>query len=190
MRTFFSSFKKYDWIFLAVIGVTFFLLIQQYIPALEDFHYRFKRPIRPNWEIVTSFNEAVQSQCEDYYTTNGRVVIHTFVQWFCGQDNPVGFFLLSTFAFVLLIMGMLYLIRKRGNAYLFEVPLLFILLLLLTPDIGTSYLGHIAFVVNYLWSSALYVWFIIAFLKVEKNVDSLSLSVKICLALFALVCGL
>ena len=85
MKNFFRSFSKWDYLFFAICGIAYFFLIRQYIPCVEDLIYRFSKvdetPILSLWD-------AIVSQMYDYLHLNGRFLVHTLVQWFCG---PAGF---------------------------------------------------------------------------------------------------
>lgn len=190
MKEILSKFNKWDYVFLALLGMGYCFLIIQYIPCWEDIYYSFDRSANEYSCWIASLNDAIRSQCYEYTHVNGRFLVHVLVQWFCGCTGPIPFFIGSTTAAILLIMGIVYLIRRRDNkSYLYEIPLVTLLLLLFIPRISITYLGHIAFTMNYMWGSCLYIWFLILYLKLLNNEIKLNWWKNILLCLYAAICG-
>ena len=161
--------KKSDYIFLAVIGILFFILIRQYIDIVEDTLYTLVHPDY-NRRVLT-IHDAILSQINDYQVHNGRFLVHAITQYLCGSKyGHELFFMLSTLAFILLVLGVIKIIRlditNKNDKYVFILCIFFFI-----PVIGRVYLGHISHVVNYLWSSTLFIWFYYTFrlLKNKKN---------------------
>ena len=162
MKEIFNRFNKYDYCFLGLVGVAYYLIIAQYIPCMDDMRYAFDCSDIDNWAWINSFSDALRSQSYDYLYRNGRFAIHTIVQWLCGCGYWHIFFLVSTFSFIALLMGLVYLIRRMSNSSkIYEIPALAIILLLFTPQAGATLFGNMALVINYLWSAAAYIWFIV-----------------------------
>lgn len=152
------------------------MLISQYMQVHEDLSYCFSSA---NESPIASFYDAIASQAYCYMNSVARFWVHTFVQYFCCLGNKTSFFIISTIMFLILNLGLLYIIRQEFGRRISDKYIILGWLFLMTPLVGISYLGHIAFVVNYLWASALNVVFIallIRFKKVEgKKLNTLSL---------------
>lgn len=164
-----------DLIVYLLIGIVYYALICQYVGAEDDVMYSYLRAIADDeiyhyWSHpIKTLSDVIKSQLCDYKFWNGRITIHTVVQILCAFDwgKPV-FFLVSSFSYVLLIIGIqkitFIIANEKTNALLITT-----LTLLLIPHIGKTYLGNISFVVNYLWTSTVSVWIIYFFLKLSGN---------------------
>lgn len=187
MKNFFRSFSKWDYLFFAICGIAYFFLIRQYIPCVEDLVYRFSKI---NNTPIDSISDAIFSQIYDYTHINGRFLVHTLVQYFCGMTNPVIFFVISSIVFAVLIMTMTWLVRFLNFTIISADKYVLTLgILLLIPRIGMTYFGHIAFVINYLWSSAIYVCFLAIYIYLKREKPSCKTWQSILLCLFAFIAG-
>lgn len=161
------------------------MLISQYIQVHEDLSYCFSCA---DGSPITSFYDAMASQAYCYMNSVARFWVHTFVQYFCSLGNKTSFFIISTLMFLILNLGLLYIIRQEFGRRKSDKYIILGWLFLMTPLVGISYLGHIAFVVNYLWASALNVVFIDLLVKFkkekEKKLNTLSLISIFILSLF------
>lgn len=143
-----------------IASVLYYLLISQYIGAVDDIMYRYMRidgHIR--WDIpVNSFSDAILSQSEDYFSRNGRFLVHTIVQYLCGMSwGKYVFFLLSTIVFGLFLAGLIKIIKCINNGRCQPV-FVFVLLMTLVPIPGQTLMGNMSFTLNYLWTSTASVW--------------------------------
>lgn len=168
--------RKYDYFFLLCTGVAYFLLIKQYIDAVDDIMYSYVREnSHINWNHpVKNLFDVILSQSNDYLERNGRFVAHSIVQLF--KSSTIGaymFFILSSIVFVLLQLGIMRLYQIISNRNYNPILTLFLLFVLL-PDPGHTYIGNIAFTVNYLYSSTLMVWTLYWFHRIstEKTIIS------------------
>lgn len=187
LRTFFSSFSKTDYIFFALCSIAFYLLIRQYIPCVEDLYYIFSSA---TGEYLTSFKDVIISQAHDYMHINGRFLVHCIVQYMCAISGPIPFYIISSLSFGSLIMGLTWLVRHQTNLSLkVDKYLLVLSLLFFIPQVGMTYLGHIAHVANYLWGSAVYVWFLCLYLYINDSEIQYKWWQTTLLCLFAFVAG-
>lgn len=162
-----KNLSKSDIISLFIIGCLYYFQIRLYVNPVEDVMYAYIRTLQGGdfSRPISSIFDAISSQYCDYQTMNGRFINHVFIQYLCGM--PWGkelFFLFSTISFVLLILGikrLVYELSRRDVSVL--IP--FIFLLLFTPVPGRTILGHIAFTINYLWTSTVVIWFIVLFIQ-------------------------
>ncbi|MGN0235860.1 MAG: DUF6056 family protein [Paludibacteraceae bacterium] len=188
MRHFFRQFTKQDYIFFALCGVVYFLLIRQYIPCnWDDLSYRFVCG-EDAYNYIDSIGDVLMSNVYAYLHINGRFLVHCFVQFFCGFGGKQLFFICSTLMFLLLLMSILYIVRKKTHSNMDKYWLLLGLLLLI-PIPGVTFIGTIAFVVNYMWSAAIYTFFLCLYFHIKEDNISYHWWQNILLVLFALVCG-
>lgn len=186
MRHFFRQFTKYDYLFFAICGIAYYFLIRQYIPGFDDLYYRFSRT---EGTPITSFSDAIIAQAHDYMQINGRFLTHVFIQLFCSIWSIVPFYIISAFFFMLLVMGMTWLVRHfygttSSDKYLLVTGLLFTI-----PVIGMTFLGLVAYIINYLWSAAIYVTFLCTYFYLRDEHPILSLWQSIALCSGAFVAG-
>lgn len=176
---------KSEYLLYGIITILFYVLISQYIQVHEDLSYCFSSA---DGVPITSFYDAMVSQAYCYMNSVARFWVHTFVQYFCSLGNKDSFFIISTLMFLILNLGLLYIIRQEFGRKISDKYIILGWLFLMTPLVGISYLGHIAFVVNYLWASALNVIFIASFIRLKKiegkRVSTLSLIFIFILSLF------
>lgn len=188
MRHFFRQFTKHDYIFFALCGVAYFLLIRQYIPCnWDDLSYRFVCG-EDTYKYVDSIGDVLVSNMYAYLHINGRFLVHCFVQFFCGFGGELLFFICSTLMFSLLLMSILYIVRRRTYSSMDKYWLLLGLLLLI-PIPGVSFIGTIAFVVNYMWSATIYTFFLCMYLHIKEDNITYHWWQNILLVLFAIICG-
>lgn len=134
-------------------------------------------------ETINSVYDVLISQYHHYFNNNGRSIVHTVVQLFCGLlgkncYNVFAAFLFGVFAIVLCKTCY----REKSIGVNACVPLLFVFLFCPEP---TCYYDGIAYGVNYLWSETFCLLFVIYFLK-KYNTSYLTL---LLLALLSFVAG-
>lgn len=76
----------------------------------EDLSYCFSSA---DGSPITSFYDAMASQTYCYMNSVARFWVHTFVQYFCSLGNKTSFFIISTLMFLILNLGLLYIIRQE-----------------------------------------------------------------------------
>lgn len=175
--------RKIEYLYLIITAILFYVLINQYMQVHEDLSYCFNAV---DGTLITSFYDAIVSQAHCYMNSVARFWVHTFVQYFCSLENKTVFFVLSTIMFLILNYSLVYIIRNEFGKRKSDKYIILGWLFLMTPLVGISYLGHIAFVVNYLWASALNALFIALFinLKSAKNSSIFTVIVISVIALF------
>lgn len=191
MRHFFRQFTKQDYIFFALCGIAYFFLIRQYIPVLDDFRYHYRYDDWP--QPIQSFTDIFKSQTYHYIHTNGRFVVHCIVQFFCGFGNLTSYFILSSLVFVFLLMNATLLIKRdlpfdtqKAGSISCIFPLL---LLLFIPQVGIFFFGSVAFTVNYMYSTAVYLCFIWIYYEVKDTPLDWKIWECIILSLVGILCG-
>lgn len=191
MRHFFRQFTKQDYIFFALCGIAYFFLIRQYIPFFDDFIYHYRCDDWP--QPIQSFTDIFKSQTYHYIHTNGRFVVHCIVQFFCGFGNLTSYFILSSLVFVFLLMNATLLIKRdlpfdtqKAGSIRCIFPLL---LLLFIPQVGIFFFGSVAFTVNYMYSTAVYLCFIWIYYEVKDTPMDWKIWESIILSLVGILCG-
>lgn len=191
MRNFFRQFTKTDYIFFTVCALAYFFLIRQYIPVLDDFRYHYCYHEWP--QPIRSFSDILKSQAYHYTHVNGRFIVHCIVQYFCSFGGLLSYYICSSLIFVLLLMSATVLIKRDLPQDMKEtgsIRCIFLLLLLLfVPQIGIFFFGSVAFTVNYMWSTAVYLCFLLLYFKVKDNVANYNLWECLLLILLGVLCG-
>ena len=158
--------------FLFAIFIVFFYVMDRYaISNIDDWRYAFFcEPDGENnlsvfkddftREPITSLADAVNSQKQDYFKTNGRFIIHVLVQYCCGILTMRQFVVINTFIFALFVLCV---IKLTDASPLNKSHLLTILMgiWLLIPFKGITFMGNISLSINYLWAAAFNLLFII-----------------------------
>lgn len=152
--------NRADWIFVFVVSVFFYFLNRTYIQLSDDIGYAF---IHPTAKRIYSVLDALSSQANAYIYENGRFLVHTVVQLLCcSKAGHEAFFLLNSCFFAALLIGIIVIVRSEKHSEVNGIPyVLLCLILLLTPSTGQVLWIQIAYAVNYLWVSAIIVWFYI-----------------------------
>jgi len=149
---------------LAFIILAFgFFQLYQYNLFLDD-DYLFSAYTGTDHPI-TSIKDALQSQWVAYMTWNGRFVIHTIVHLFCSIWGVALFSILNTLMYLVFFWLMFKLTVFSKKQVFIKGFVLLIILWFLIPIQGVTFLGNIAFSVNYLWASVA----LLAFLMVYKK---------------------
>lgn len=188
MKDILHKFGKRDFVMLCAFGIMYALLLVQYIPYLDDLFYTFVDTNDGEWKRVECFRDALDGQIDDYFSVNGRFIVHLLVMCFCGFVGHIPFYMLSTFFAVLLVAGLVYMVRRDCEENIIDVPLLSVILFCI-PTAGLVFLSDISFNVNYLWGACFTVWFLIVYLRIWQDNARLTLWQKILLSIFALLCG-
>lgn len=188
MRHFFRQFTKTDYLFFTVCAIAYYFLIRQYIPCnWDDLAYCFDYS-KEGYQYIDSIRAVLASNAYAYTHNNGRFLVHCLVQFFCGYGGAQAFFIGSTLMFTLLIMSLLYLVRRRTHSRIDKYWMLLGLMLLI-PLPGVIFIGTIAFVVNYMWSAAVYAFFLCIYFHIKEDNIRYAWWQNLLLILFALVCG-
>lgn len=162
-----KRFSRTDWIVFALVWVGFYLLDRLTFYCRDDMIYSFIEYPDNSLERITSFAQIWWMQCHDYLFHSGRFIVHVLVQCFVNLWGFTAFEIVNSFVFVAFYAGMLKLVRR----HLSQTPcdhLILILLLASVNEVGTFFLGIVAFVVNYLWPACAMVWFLIMLDKARR----------------------
>ena len=156
--------------FLILIG---FYLLNRFSPFItDDYFYAFVIKSGANdgvYEPISGLSDVIRSQSCAYLHQNGRFVVHSIVQLFCGLWGMKAFVIFNSIMFLLLVMGISKCIRYYRKPYKYDAILIFLLLLLFIPIFGKTYLGNISFSVNYLWTSTAVIWWYYLLISQRNN---------------------
>lgn len=163
-----SLFRKQDYVFLAVVFIAFYFINSLYMQVHDDVTYTFF-----NGERNVSWADAIVANAYDYLHVNGRFIVHTFVRWMCGGHRVHFYALGCAFSLCLLLASSLAIIRRKVQTAGCDKYILLTLLCVLTPQFNMTFMGNMAEVVNYLWTGALVMTFMLC-LDVAKDKKHLS----------------
>ncbi|MQS52647.1 DUF3329 domain-containing protein [Companilactobacillus mishanensis] len=153
----------------------------------DDYVYRFvyQKPVPTDNSQIINTLLIPQSQINHYFNWNGRFVAHTIVQFFMQFNNKLIFDVFNSVAFIGLIVLMSLIVRtitgKKLNAFLLMVT--FVYLWYFIPDFGQTVLW-LSGSGNYLWTSLIYLGFILFCLKRDKS-NKLSIVIAVILGFLA-----
>lgn len=169
-----------------IIGVVFYLLDRENLFINDDLNYAMNHV---TGEPVRNLFDAIQSQGYDWFHQNGRFIIHTLVQCFCGFLGSELFWVFNTLIFLFWLKGIVtYMNITIGK----ECNMLAILLLgavMMVPAWNITNLGYISGAINYLWGGCAYLWFVIWYIKSRECTQSVSVANGVCIALVAMIVG-
>lgn len=184
-----------EYVFYLLVAVCYYSFLRLYIPTGDDINYSqymYADPASGRYDEsivrpIESLRDAIETQCSDYMYRNGRFLVHTLTQYFCGIAGARAvFFLLTSLALPLLLMGFVRLTRK-GNGGSSDKYCLLALLLLLWPDVARVMWGNNAFIMNYVWPSVAGIWTLVFFRMLTQGL--VSRTGKVGMVLFALIAG-
>ncbi len=181
------GFEYREWIFFVIAGIVYYFLARQYTIGVDDIIYMYVQGT--DWEPIRTLIDIFKSQAWAYNHYNGRVLAHCFVQFFCSFHLLNLFLVTSALCFVLLVVFSVKLLRINGEKWKLDKYLVSAAMLMLVPEIGRTFLGNIAHVCNYLWSSTLYISFLYVYFKVNIGKGVEETGKNIFLFLFGVVCG-
>lgn len=166
-----------------IYTVSFYIMDSYAISNIDDWRYAFVcEPEGEDYlsvfkdgftrEPITSFTDAVKSQEQDYYKTNGRFITHTLTQYFCGTCSMKQFVIINTLVFAIFVLCVIKLTRPKQ----LNISSLLIILMgiwLLIPFKGITFMGNISLSINYLWAAAFNLLFIILYQHIFNRQCSL-----------------
>lgn len=133
----------------------------------DDFYYQYifgPISVPSAYEHLTgieSFSDVIYSQCNHYYTYNGRFVAHVLVQIFCGLWGQQAFAIFNAVAFVLLIVCVAYVVGQTRQPGTLLSSLILVLLVFVTKMTPSAQ-------INYVWVAILDLLFIKVFLSNKR----------------------
>ncbi len=168
-----------------VIMIAFYLLDRFNLLTCDDLRYGFDIQ---TWNPITSLSDAIHSQIFAYQTENGRFIVHVIVQYLLGALGMEWSRMLNSVFFLLTVLSCYWLVRDQCWSGRWLIPLVILSLIICIPVAGVSYLGNISLAVNYLWSSAIYLLFLLLFYS-SGCVSVRNLWQKLLIIVFGLLCG-
>lgn len=185
MRHFLKTFSKKDYIFFLLCSIVYLvLLLQSYPISNDDFTYIFHQSTDLP---INSLGELIDSNVWGYLNFNGRFLVHCFVQG-C-LNNYVVFYAGSTMLFFVLMLSLTYLIRKSTNKIHGDVVYIIAGITCFVPLMATLLYGTVAMTINYMWSAAIYTFFLSVYFHVKDDRTEYTSWQNIILLLFGLICG-
>lgn len=176
-----TQFKKSDYLFLFIVFIGFYLLYQYSLFTLDDYSYHFiggmSGGINGEYIPVNSMGDAIKSQLHDYMHWNGRFLVHTLTSYFCGMEYLTLFRVLNSIVFVLLMAGLIKLIRAEFGYNSTDKYIILFLLFVFMPEPGQIFLGHIAFTINYLWTSCAIIYFLLLYNRIKDKKYSTGMNI-------------
>lgn len=180
---------KIDVVFYILIFIAFYFLNRLSPFITDDYFYAFVLRngslTGESYEPISGLADVFRSQCYAYFHQNGRFVVHSIVQLFCGILGMESFVIINSLMFVLLVAGITQIVRYYRRPYTFDAVLVFVLLLLSIPIFGKTYLGNVSFSVNYLWTSTAIIWWLYLLICQKDN----NVFLNIFLLLFSVLVG-
>lgn len=185
MRHFFKSLTYSDYICFIVCGVAYLLLLlQSYFVSCDDFALKFHQ----GSELpINSIADLISSNIYHYSHANGRFLVHCCVQY-C-LNHYVCFHLGSTLMFTLLLMSLTYLVRFSSDSKNGEITYILVALFAFVPLMATLFYGTVAMTINYMWSAAVYTFFISIYLHIKEHNVEYKVWQNIILLIFGIICG-
>lgn len=189
--------NRVEYLFLTIIGILFYCLNSLSEISWDDYYYMFICKDAHFFgdyhrEYVQGFADVIRSQINHWNFVNGRFIVHVIVQLFvCILGLPL-FQICNSIIFVLLIKYFCKLCIEtscRDNTAYYIFLFFVVWGLLGFMCVGLGYITSVAFAVNYLWSSTLYVWFIYNYYKHKNTLDKTSVVKKVSLFVFAILTG-
>lgn len=156
----------------------FFLLDAQSFPTGDDLGYMFADSAHHvcDGSRVESLSDVLKTQCSHYMTCNGRFLLHSLAMsmlslwpgWLVTLSNTI-MFGIALWLFTALSSG-----RMRVSAS--DVTVGGLWMCLCVPMIGITWMSLVSYSVNYLWSAAVNLLFVLLVMRNFKSVWLLPLA--------------
>lgn len=167
------------------IGIVFYFLERENLFISDDLNYAMNHV---TGKPIHNMLDALQSQCLDWFHVNGRFVVHTIVQCFCGFIGCEIFWVLNTIVFLIWLKGLVYYTQYFLGENVNFLGFLLFCSVLLVPGWSIN-LGYISGAINYLWAGCAYVWFINWYIRNERNQDKVGWGKGMCIAFISIIVG-
>lgn len=173
----------------AIIFIAFYLL-NRFSPFIcDDYYYAFIMQDGMFGDMtytpIKTIPDVLRSQVWAYFHHNGRFLVHSIVQLFCGILGMQCFAVINSIIFICLLIGFTKCVRIYRGVHKADVILNLLALFLFIPIIGVTYLGNISFAVNYLWTSCAVIWWLYMYLSCKDT----SFISNILLGVFSVLVG-
>ena len=182
--------KSIDVILYLLIFIAFYLLNRFSLFITDDYYYAFVMTEGLYgdmiYEPIQDLSDIIRSQQYAYFNHNGRFIVHSIVQLFCGILGIRVFVIINSLVFLCLVIGMTKIVRYyRPTFHYYDVIINFLFLFLCIPLLGRTFLGNVSFSVNYLWTSCAVIWWYYLYLVNRSN----NIVVNCLLLLFSIFVG-
>lgn len=167
----------YTALIISIFGIAFLGQDWWFISDWDDMFYKFI-VADPNqgtvWQLmhgehqyVRSFSDIIYSQYNHYIGSNGRFIVHCFVQACTSFISHHQFAIINSIVFATLLWGMV----KLADYKMHWKNTLFIgvSLAVLSPLTMADFFANIAWSVNYLWTAAATIWWLIMYESIAKD---------------------
>lgn len=171
--------SKITIVFILIVFSTSFYIQDRYaIFSIDDWTYAFVvNEDAFNYQTVADYNverqpinslyDAIVSQSIDYFKTNGRFIIHTLVQYFCGTWTMSQFVILNSIVFA--IFTLLVIRLSINKLDIWNLLLMISAIWIFLPHKGLTFMGNITCSLDYLWSCTANLFFIVLLEQVINN---------------------
>ncbi len=161
--------NRFAILFLVIVGICFYV-VNVWIPEFGDdlmYVYMFPASLNDRFRYhIKSLTDIYVSQYNHYYCMNGRVLVHSVVQFFCGLLGKPVFNVFNT----LVYCGFIYTLQRYatksfGSIFFLSVTLFFTALL---PSYDQTFLWMTGSI-NYLWVVLLILVFLMVLEKIQDQ---------------------
>ena len=121
------------------------------------------------WQSIESFGEVFESNVAGYIKTNGRFLVHCFVQYFQSIGGAISYYIMSSLVFGLLLLSMIYMVRRSMSELRGDKLYVLYGLSYFMPLMGTLCYGTVPMTVNYMWSAAIYTFLLCIYIHIKNN---------------------
>lgn len=164
-------------LFLLICGVAYYGLEKNYIPSADDLFYKFYidnpkmdktlQIVAYPHRMIDSWSDIIPSQINQWYGSNGRFIVHATTQILTSFFSENVFVVLSTIVFCILLLAL----GKLSNPsnLLKGVVYATLTLIIIGTDALRGFMASIAFNLNYLWSAAATLVWLVVYERVINN---------------------
>jgi hypothetical protein len=177
-----------------ISALALFLKSNSVVWTADECMYAFKLNENPTGlaaitgEKIETITDAFLSQCNQYYTGNGRLIVHFFTQMFSGPWGKTVFSICNLFLFICVLYSFMHLTiheSNRKNGIIWFILCLGILYLFPEPD-NLWYVPAMS--MNYLLTMFTSIIFFLLYKKIIEDCNLSKLKV-IFIAIFSFVAG-
>lgn len=156
------------YVLLLFIWILIFWASENVIWLGDDYYYQFffERDHTPlglnNPRSIENIGDVFVSQYNHYFTYNGRTIAHVLVQIFCGLLGKTWFSIFNGFAYIVLILSVVYLVKSNFNSFKTWLSVIIIVFVIFMTKMTPSCQ------IGYIWIAILNILFIELFLNNKK----------------------
>lgn len=181
-----NSRLKFLFLFL-LAAIPFWLLDTQAVWLGDDFGYFFADSSLHSGDgaRITSIGQIPAAQAAHWMSCNGRYIIHSIVMWFVAIGGLQSFAVCNAVMFGLLFVCFYRLVLPGRETSLTKGIILLLLLWMCIPKPGITMLSLAAYAVNYLWTAAAILLFLLLWRDLGTACSAIRKYLTIFFALFA-----